>query len=163
MIRSTVYKLSAGSYMRQLYPRYLKRWGWVYAIIVVALVLLSLVNINFLFVALMAVFIMLPMVLGFAYFFYAMSENCVASIRNGMVIVSEQCLMRQFVDEDGAVVGERKYDWTSFKSAEIVDSGILLFPDKTKLSFEYLPKIGFDEKNYEDVVALISNKLGVGK
>ncbi len=159
MIRSQIYKLSAGNYMRQLYPRYLKRWGWVYAIVVVALALLSVLNVNFLFVALMSVFIMLPMALGFAYFFYALGENCVESIRRGAVMITEECLLRQFVDEEDNPVGEKKYAWKAFQSVEIVESGILLFPGKSRLAFDYIPKTAFADGDYESVVALIGNKL----
>ena len=161
MIWSNIYKLSAGNYMRQLYPRYLKRWGWVYAIVVVALVLLSVVNVNFLFVALMAVLIMLPMALGFAYFFYALGENCVSPIRRGAVAVTDESLVRRFVDDDDNLVGEKTYPWDAFQSAEIVESGILLVPGKSRLAFDYIPKSAFEGEDYEAVVSLIGNKLGV--
>ena len=75
MIESEVYKLSAGAYMRQLFPLYLKRRWWLFVLVALPFPVLALWNLNFLYAALMVEFFVIPMMLGLAYFYYALSDT----------------------------------------------------------------------------------------
>ena len=66
MIESEVYKLSAGVYMRQLFPLYLKRKWWLFVLVALPFPVLALWNLNFLYAALMVEFFVIPMMLGLA-------------------------------------------------------------------------------------------------
>lgn len=110
MIESEVYKLSAGAYMRQLFPLYLKRRWWLFVLVALPFPVLALWNLNFLYAALMVEFFVIPMMLGLAYFYYALSEECVSSIRRCRVRIGEGGIEREFVDGKNAVVSVKRQD-----------------------------------------------------
>ena len=62
MIESEVYKLSAGAYMRQLFPLYLKRRWWLFVLVALPFPVLALWSLNFLYAALMVEFFVIRVV-----------------------------------------------------------------------------------------------------
>lgn len=104
MIESEVYKLSAGAYMRQLFPLYLKRRWWLFVLVALPFPVLALWNLNFLYAAFMVELFVIPMMLGLAYFYYALSEECVSSIRRCRVRIGDGGIEREFVDGENAVI-----------------------------------------------------------
>ena len=51
------------------------------------------------------------MLLGFVYYFYAFSEECIASIRKGKIWIDENIIKRIYLDDDGETIGEKAYSW----------------------------------------------------
>ena len=47
------------------------------------------------------------MLLGFVYYFYAFSEECIASIRKGRIWIDENIIKRIYLDDDGETIGEK--------------------------------------------------------
>ena len=127
MIESEVYKLSAGAYMRQLFPLYLKRRWWLFVLVALPFPVLALWNLNFLYAALMVEFFVIPMMLGLAYFYYALSEECVSSIRRCRVRIGEGGIEREVVDGENAVISVKKTGWEAFCRCDVADAGIKLF------------------------------------
>lgn len=66
------FNISSGQYMRILYSQYLKRRWLVLALPVIACAALAYWNLNFIFVALMLIFVIFPMLLTFLFFYYGM-------------------------------------------------------------------------------------------
>ena len=159
MIESEVYKLSAGAYMRQLFPLYLKRKWWLFVFVVLPFPVLALWNLNFLYAALMVEFFVIPMMLGLAYFYYAMSEECVSSIRRCCVRIGEYGIERVFVDGENAVVSVKKTGWKAFCRCDVSEAGIRLFHADKDVVFDFIPSSAFSDENYLAATTLINNAL----
>ncbi|MCI6855891.1 MAG: hypothetical protein MR865_00440, partial [Bacteroidales bacterium] len=71
MIETQPYQVPASTYMRQLFADWLADRWWTVVAVVLPFVALSFVDVRFVYVALMAGFIVVPMLLGFVYFYYA--------------------------------------------------------------------------------------------
>lgn len=159
MIESEVYKLSAGAYMRQLFPLYLKRRWWLFVLVALPFPVLALWNLNFLYAALMVEFFVIPMMLGLAYFYYALSEECVSSIRRCHVRIGEGGIEREFVDGENAVVSVKKTGWEAFCRCDVADAGIKLFHAGKAMAFDFIPSGAFSEEKYLLATVLINNAL----
>lgn len=120
---------------------------------------LAFCNNNFIYVALMADFFVIPLLLGFAYFYYALSEECVASIRRGKVLFSVDGIERCFVDDDDCVVSQKKMVWTEFEMCVVDENGIMLFLKASGIKFEFIPKSAFADNEIDDVLGLIPKEL----
>ena len=162
MIESEVYKLSAGAYMRQLFPLYLKRRWWLFVLVALPFPVLALWNLNFLYAALMVEFFVIPMMLGLAYFYYALSEECVSSIRRCRVRIGEGGIEREFVDGENAVISVKKTGWEAFCRCDVADAGIKLFHAGKAMAFDFIPSSAFSEEKYLLATALINNALPNG-
>lgn len=145
--------------MRQLFPLYLQRWWWIVAVVAIPPMALAYFNLNFIYVALMLVFFVIPMMLGAAYFYYALSDECLSSIRRGRILLDDTGIIRQFVDDEDVVVSDKKAQWKDFESFEFDESGIKLFIKKRGMTFEFMPAVAFDGIIFSDAVGLVSKHL----
>lgn len=143
MLETRTYKLSAGAYMRELFPLYLARKWWLFAVVVLPFAGLSFVNVNFIYVALMSVFLVVPTMLGFAYLYYAFGEECVASVRKSRVRIAEKGVTRIYMDADDNVSGECIYGWHEFDRMEVSGSCLKLFFRGRPLAFQMIPAFAF--------------------
>lgn len=155
---SSIFKLPASAYMKVLFPLYLQRKWYIFAVLVLPFAALSFVNLNFLLVALMVVFLVVPMLLGYAYFYYALSEECISSIRRSFIEVSEFGITRHFVDEDDCSCGDMSFEWSLFDAFEIDVNGIYLHVRKKKLSFLLIPRAAFVQAGDWDRVVAMAEK-----
>ena len=98
-ISSNIYKLSASAYMRVALMRYLCRRWWI-GVLLLPFVILSFEDSRFLFVALMVVFLVLPMFIVFVYFNLSFSPECVASIRRCRVNLTSDSILYYYLDDE---------------------------------------------------------------
>lgn len=160
MPASSVYKLSAGAYMKALFPRYMRSRWYLFAVVVVPFVALSFVDINFVYVALMALFLIVPMMLGYVYFYYAFSDDCVSSIRKCRVDTTEEGLCRRYYDDSDEEVGEQLERWDSFASAELSGEALLLYRKKKKFVFQMIPESAFPNvSDFEEFVKVSMTRI----
>lgn len=161
MIETCIYKLSSAAYMRQFFPFYLKRRWWVPVVVVAPFVFLSLWDTRFIYVALMSAFFIIPLLLGFAYFYYALSEECVSSIRKSRVVLDKDGFVRILYDDDNEVAGTSKKEWSEFWRCVVDESGVKLFSRKNTISFEFIPANVFPNEKKIELEHLINNRITV--
>lgn len=147
--------------MRQLFPLYLKRWRWIFAAVAIPPIALSFFNLNFVYVALMLVFFALPTLLGTAYFYYSLSDECLSSIRKGRMIMKKEGIVRQYMDDEDGIVSAKHMQWADFDNYYSDKAGLKLFLKNSRITFEYVPSEAFEDNNFLDVVALVSKHLPV--
>ena len=93
-------KVTAGAYMRHLSAMFLAdNWLWMVLPLAVCAVLAIWVDVRFIIVALMVLFIVLPMVLALLYFYYGFSPEARWSIMEKQVDLTEEGLELTFTDE----------------------------------------------------------------
>ena len=93
-------KVTAGAYMRHLSAMFLAdNWLWMVLPLAVCAVLAIWVDVRFIIVALMVLFIVLPMVLALLYFYYGFSPEAQWSIKEKRVDISDDGLTLTFIDE----------------------------------------------------------------
>ena len=145
-IESDFFKIQASVYMKRLFRKYLiSRW-YLFAAIIILFMGLSFVDLRFIYVLLMAVFIVIPSLLTFVYFYYAFSEDCVMSIRNGKILVKEDGIERIFCNDDNEPIGSRFYEWNSFNGVDIYESRYLIIAfEGKKFGFIMIPKEAFPD------------------
>ena len=92
--------MTAGAYMRHLSAMFLAdNWLWMVLPLAVCAVLAIWVDVRFIIVALMVLFIVLPMVLALLYFYYGFSPEARWSIMDKQVDLTAEGLELTFTDE----------------------------------------------------------------
>ena len=93
-------KISAGKYMRELCLMFLAdNWLWMVLPIALCGILAFFVDVRFVIVALMVLFIVLPMILALLYFYYGLSPEARWSIMEKDVLISNEGISLTFTDE----------------------------------------------------------------
>lgn len=140
---SEIYKISAGDYMRVLFPVYLRSRWYVFALVVLPFAVLSMVSLNFVYVCLMSLFLIVPMMLGYVYFYYALSEDCVSSIRKSRVSITKRGVLREYYDEEDKCIGGQETSWNDVLRVEIDGDKLLLFKKSGKFAFQVISSRAF--------------------
>ena len=154
-VSSDIFKNDASAYVRRLFRHYLSVRWYVPALIVLPFTGLSFVNVNFIYVALMALFIVAPMLLGFVYVYYAFSEECVMSIRRGRVEFDDTGIEWVFCDDDGKATGRSRYRWSDFNRCEIDGGCAELYPKGKGLRFLLVPLSAFDSDTLKSFIRIL--------
>lgn len=160
MIETNVYKLAAGAYMRELFSCYLRRKWYLFVLVACPWFLLSFLNLNFIYVGIIAIFIIIPMLLGFVYYFYAFSEECIASIRKGKIWIDENIIKRIYLDDDGETIGEKAYSWDLADRCVVASRSFRFYFCGKKDVFLLVPSSVFEsESQRENFIALLKSIL----
>ena len=92
--------ISSGVYMRHLCALFLAdNWLWMVLPVAVCAVLAIWIDVRFVIVALMVLFIILPMMLALLYFYYGFSPEAQWSIMEKSVTIDDEALTLSFTDE----------------------------------------------------------------
>ena len=92
--------ITAGCYMRKLCTLFLAdNWLWMVAPVAVCAVLAVWIDVRFVIVALMVLFVVLPMILSLLYLYYGFSPEARWSIMEKTADVSPQDITLNFADE----------------------------------------------------------------
>ena len=92
--------VTAGSYMRELCLMFLAdNWLWLVLPVAVCAMLAIWVDVRFAIVAMMVLFIVLPMVLALLYFYYGLSQEARWSIMDKSVTINDEGITLEFTDE----------------------------------------------------------------
>lgn len=92
--------VTSATYMRHLSAMFLADyWLWMVAPVAVCALLAVWIDVRFVIVALMALFIALPMLLALLYFYYGLSSEARWSIMEKTVTLDEQGMILNFTDE----------------------------------------------------------------
>ena len=92
--------VSSGTYMRRLCAMFLAdNWLWMVAPVALCALLAVWIDVRFVIVAMMVLFIALPMVLALLYFYYGLSPEARWSIMEKTVAVDDKGMTLIFTDE----------------------------------------------------------------
>ena len=92
--------VSSSAYMRHLCTMFLAdNWLWLVAPVALCAVLAIWIDVRFVIVAMMVLFIALPMVLALLYFYYGLSPEARWSIMEKTATVDDQGITLSFTDE----------------------------------------------------------------
>ena len=93
-------RVSSGTYMRHLCALFLAdNWLWLLLPVAICGILAIWVDVRFIIVAMMVLFIVLPMVLALLYFYYGLSPEARWSIMEKTVTIDDGGLTLDFADE----------------------------------------------------------------
>ena len=100
MMRIENCRVSSGTYMRRLCRIFLAdNWLWMVAPVAICIILAIWMDVRFVIVGLMVLFIVLPMVLALLYFYYGLSPEAQWSIMEKQVDLDNDGLTLTFSDE----------------------------------------------------------------
>lgn len=92
--------VSSGTYMRHLCAIFLAdNWLWMVAPLALCAVLALWIDVRFIIVAMMVLFIVMPMILALLYFYYGFSPEARWSIMEKSAIVDKDGITLVFTDE----------------------------------------------------------------
>ena len=159
MIETQPYQVPASAYMRQLFADWLADRWWTVVAVVLPFVALSFVDVRFVYVALMAGFIVVPMLLGFVYFYYAFRPVAVSAVRRQLARIDDAGITVVFLNDD-LCVGETRYEWAAFDDCTVADGYIRLdFVDGT-YNFLLVPEDSFaTEDDFDKTSKNICNRV----
>lgn len=159
MIETQPYQVPASAYMRQLFADWLADRWWTVVAVVLPFVVLSFVDVRFVYVALMAGFIVVPMLLGFVYFYYAFRPVAVSAVRRQLSRIDDAGITVVFLNDD-LCVGETRYEWAAFDDCSTADGYIRLdFVDAT-YAFLLVPQESFaTEDDFDKTSKNICNRV----
>lgn len=151
--------MPASTYMRQLFADWLADRWWTVVAVVLPFVALSFVDVRFVYVALMAGFIVVPMLLGFVYFYYAFRPVAVSAVRRQLARIDDAGITVVFLNDD-LCVGETRYEWAAFDDCTVADGYIRLdFVDGT-YNFLLVPEDSFaTEDDFDKTSKNICNRV----
>ncbi len=145
--------------MRRLFADWLADRWWTVAAVVLPFVCLSFVDLRFIYVALMAAFIVVPMLLGFVYFYYAFRPVAVSAVRRQAARIDDAGITIVYLNEEQSV-GETHYEWAAFDDCSTADGYIRLdFVDAT-YAFLLVPQESFaTDADFDKAVENICNRV----
>ena len=147
-ISSNIYKLSASAYMRVALMHYLRRRWWI-GVLLLPFVILSFEDSRFLFVALMVVFLVLPMFIVFVYFNLSFSPECVASIRRCRVNLTSDSILYYYLDDENNITSSKCIVFEETDRIIIDKTNILIHLKTSKTFAFYLIPISAFDNAYE--------------
>ena len=130
-------RVSSGTYMRQVFFLFLAdNWLWMVLPVAVCTVLALWIDVRFAIVAMMVLFIVLPMVLALLYFYYGLSPEARWSIMDKTIDVQQDGLHLYFADER---MQKHVIRWDDVRSIIEKDDVVMLMLSGKRYSCLMLP------------------------
>lgn len=161
-------RISAGQYMQYVLGLYMKSCWWMYALPLAVCLVLSVVNINFLFVAIVLLFLVFTMILFVVVSYYGMVAESRYSIMLKDIIISEvgvDLILKKPIDTEADDNSEPDYKLEkvflskkSLKKIVAKDDCLLLLFKQPKYSFLAIPYNSFKyESDLRRAVEFLKN------
>lgn len=149
-------KISSSEYIKRLFAIFMAdNWAW-FVVPTVVLAGLSALNIKFIILALMFVFIVVPMVLSLLYFNYALTDEARISISDKNIELNVEGIVFNLLQDN---VKPYCNKWESLKNVRFSQWGIALQPAK-RYRLIMIPASAFEnEKQCTQCVAFIKEKI----
>ena len=137
------FKISPKDYQKILFNRFINRWWLVFAMIIGGISLLSFFNINFIYVALMVIFIIIPMIVTYLYFYYGLLPESRSAILEKSAEFTDEGIVYLYKQDDKP---DRKelFKWECIKDVEVGKKWFLLVFKKNNYTFLCIPYSAFD-------------------
>lgn len=151
-------KVSASDYMRQLCGLYFAH-KWIFFVLPVLLcACLSVVNVNFFLVALMLLFVVIPMVLSLLYFNYALTPEVRWSVLDKSIDIDDNGLTLHF-DAESKIDHDVVIPWNDVTSLIVKKRFLLLGLKVRRYAFLAIPVDAIKKEQLTQCVALIDNHI----
>lgn len=129
--------VTAGTYMRHLCTMFLAdNWLWMVAPVAVCAVLAVWIDVRFVIVALMVLFVVMPMLLALLYFYYGFSPEARWSIMEKSATVDGQSITLHFTDER---MNTHVIQWGDVRTIIEKDDALLLMLKSKRYTCLMLP------------------------
>lgn len=168
--------ITIGRYVRYAMSAYMLKWWWAYAVPLLMCIGLSVININFLFVAIVLLFLVFTMILFIVVIYYGLVAESRYSIlskeidfcNEGIFLRLKKPIMNAREDDEkeccqeaGNEIAEEKIPWDKIEVMKAKDECLLLMFKSPKFSFLAIPYTAFDnEELLRETVLFIGSKIG---
>lgn len=116
--------IPAGRYMRHLFSMFLvDNWLWMILPVAICAILAIWLDVRFIIVALMVLFIAMPMILSLLYFYYGFSPEARWSIMEKTIAIEREGATLTFTDER---MKQHAIRWDDVREIIIKDDALLL-------------------------------------
>lgn len=116
--------IPAGRYMRHLFSMFLTdNWLWMILPVAICAILAIWLDVRFIIVALMVLFIAMPMILSLLYFYYGFSPEARWSIMEKTIAIEREGATLTFTDER---MKQHAIRWDDVREIIIKDDALLL-------------------------------------
>lgn len=152
---------------------YMKVWWWAYALPLVACVALAFKNINFIFVAIILLFLVFTMILFFVVVYYGIvPESRYSTLPKEMEMDDSGIhlrLKKRMIDDASATedstpdyeIEESTIEWGAIDRIEAKDECMLLMFKRPRFSFLAVPYDAFeDETHMQATLSVIRSGIG---
>lgn len=163
--------ITIGQYLLYTLKEYMRSWWWAYVLPLALCVVLSMVNINFIFVAVILLFLVFTMILFFVVIYYGIvpesrystlkkdiqlcDDGIVLHLKRPVVVDESDCNEQEEIDKVpvGGVTQEYEIEkvrikWSNIKRVKGTDECLLLVFKKPRYSFFAIPYEAFDEETH---------------
>lgn len=164
--------ITIGRYVRYAMSAYLKKWWLAYAAPLAVCLCLSVENVNFLFVAIVLLFLVFTMIFFMVVVYYGLVPESRYSILPKEITLCDEGIglkMRKKTVNDTAeaeseaekfIIEETTLLWSMIKCVTAKDECLLLMFKSPKFSFLAIPYTAFkDETQLREAITLIRSKI----
>ncbi len=144
-METEAYRTDSKHYMLAIAELWIGRWWWIIALpITTCFILAATINIAFAFVALMMLFIIVPMIMSFLYFYYALTPEAIMAMRNKRLhIEPDKSIIVNYetsTDEDfTASLPPSQIKWNEITGIEYRNHDIMLHLTGSRYRFLLIP------------------------
>lgn len=137
MIRLESHKITSAEYLKILYGHIAEDYWFLIALVALTMIVMSAVDIRWLIVTLMCVFVVVPMIMSYLYIWHAMKPLVRLSILPKGVVIDDLAITIEPADE--VRLSQLVLPFTDFSRYRITDKYLLLTFSQSKYLFFVVP------------------------
>lgn len=137
MIRLESHKITSAEYLKILYGHIAEDYWFLIALVALTMIVMSAVDIRWLIVTLMCVFVVVPMIMSYLYIWHAMKPLVRLSILPKIVVIDDSAITIEPADE--VRLSQLVLPFTDFSRYRITDKYLLLTFSQSKYLFFVVP------------------------
>lgn len=137
MIRLESHKITSAEYLKILYGHIAEDYWFLIALVALTMIVMSAVDIRWLIVTLMCVFVVVPMIMAYLYIWHAMKPLVRLSILPKIVVIDDSAITIEPADE--VRLSQLVLPFTDFSRYRITDKYLLLTFSQSKYLFFVVP------------------------
>lgn len=158
------YRTGSRQYMQAIAGLWAGRWWWTIILpIVVFLILAGTIDIVYAFVALIMLFIIVPMVMSFLYFYYALTPESIMAMRNKRLSIIKDDGITVIYEPDDDSSRPRfppvKIKWDELSGIEYRTHDIILHLKGSRYRFIIIPFDAIGDNERQEKLAEIFAEL----
>jgi hypothetical protein len=157
------FRLKPSQYVKAIASMWITRWWWIFAVPLAVILLMAVaMDVRFYVVALMMIFIIIPMILGLVYFNYALTPEACFSTINHTITVSRVGLRVDYVREtdDERQLPAREIPSNDILSYEDTGNSIFVHLRGGRYKIEIIPIEAIDTHDVKPLISLLSAIAG---
>ncbi|MDD2961362.1 MAG: hypothetical protein PHR45_04680 [Muribaculaceae bacterium] len=137
MIETLQYQINSNEYLSILFKKIFKRYWYIPTTSIIILAALSFIDIRWIFILLMCIFILIPFALAYLYIWHGLKQKATYSTTKKTVIINEFGLKLEFEN------GIKDISWDSFNSLSITPKALIFSYIESEYLFFIIPFSAF--------------------